>query len=154
MQQEPNAAKIPLTKPNSDQKSPENLHCVIIADHYGIDTAFDTIKSKIRQESNSFLTLIYSIKWLLPTPLYQAELELLERRFPARLITNYVFNFELLAADSLLMNQQVLEVTINSDISEQMNFQLYGSEELCESAIGRLLYLGININQISSHIFK
>lgn len=155
MQPKQNVNEAPIVETNCQNKRlGDNLHEVFITDHNGIDLAFDKIKCKIRNEPGSFLTLIYSIQWLFPTPLYQSELELLERRFPSRLLTYYAFNCDMVSLGISEIDQQLLEIVINSNTSDYFHFHTIGQEELIESVTSRLLFLGIKSNQISSHIFK
>ena len=131
----------------------KDLHYVFIADKYGIDSAFELIKFKLGNELNSCLTLIYSIHRLLPLPLYKSELEMLERRFPSKFIAWYVFSRNTIPPDNFEMNQQIIEIVINSNTSRFIQFLILGQEEFTGMVIGRLHFLGIKSNQIRSLIF-
>ena len=155
MQLKSKAVKTPLNNTNHNpQGLGENLHYILVADHHGIDNAFEAIKCKIRKEPNSYLTLIYVVQWLFPKPLYQFELELLERRFPSRLIVFYAFNCEMIAPGLSEVEQQLLEIIINANTSETMHFQIAGEEELVDAVSHRLHFLGINPSQINLQILK
>lgn len=155
MQPKFKAVNTPLIHSNPDpQGLGDNLHYILVADHHGIDHTFEAIKCKIRKEPNSYLTLIYVVQWLFPKPLYQFELELLERRFPSRLMVFYAFNCEMIAPGLSEVEQQLLEIIINANTSETMHFQIKGEEELVDAVFHRLHFLGINPSQINLQIFK
>jgi hypothetical protein len=130
-----------------------NLHYVFIADNRGINSAFELIKFKLGNELNSCLTLIYSIHKLLPIPLFKSELEILEKRFPSKFIACYAFSRNVNPLDNFEINQQIIEVVINSNTSGFMQFLILGKEEFIGMVTDRLQFLGIKSNHISSQIF-
>jgi hypothetical protein len=50
------------------------------------------------------------------------------------------------------INQQLLEIIINSNTCEMLQFLVLGQEDLVIRVTGRLLFLGIQPNQIHSQI--
>jgi hypothetical protein len=128
------------------------LHSVYITDNTGIDRVFERIKSRLREEQFSCLTLIYSIIEGSPVPLFSGELETIERRFPAQLITYYVPVIDLVFPCQPERFQSQLEIVINSNICKHMQFMVHGEASLVEVVVGRLTFLGINATQIHSQI--
>ena len=132
--------------------SGDSSHFVFISDESGIIPVFEQIKSKLRSEVNGCLTLIYSTPVYLSRPLFRSELENLEKRFPSKLITHYVFNRNPRPSDNSDTHQQILEVVINSNTCGIMQFLILGHEEFGGMIAGRLQFLGIKANQIKSQI--
>lgn len=130
----------------------KNSHFVFVTDHNGIDSVFELLKSKLKNELNSCLSLVYSITEHLPLPLFKAELESLEKRYPSQLITYYVFNKNAVAPENSELNQQILEIVINCNTCDFMEFMIMGHEDLVPMVIDRLQFLGIKSNQINSKI--
>ena len=129
-----------------------DAHFVFVANETGICSAFESIKSRLRNERNNCLSLIYSISRLHPQPLFISELESLERRYPSRLITYYLYTRDQDLTDKPDMNQQILEIVINSNICESIQFLILGDAMLVELVTDRLHFLGIHPDQISSQI--
>lgn len=137
---------------NQNASPEESAHFVFVSDESGIVTAFEQIKSKLRGELNGCLTLIYSTTVYLSQPLFKAELESLEKRFQSKLITHYVFNRNPNPSDNPDTHQQILEIVINSNICGMIQFSVMGHDEFAGMIAGRLQFLGIKTNQISSQI--
>jgi hypothetical protein len=135
-----------------NNSSGDSAHFVFISDESGIITAFEQIKSKLRSEFNGCLTLIYSTPVYLSRPLFRAELENLEKRFPSKLITHYVSNRSPHPSDNPETHQQIMEIVINSNTCGMMQFLILGQEEFAGMVIGRLQFLGIKSNQLNSQI--
>lgn len=129
-----------------------DTHFVFVANEAGIYPAFELIKSRLRNGQNSCLSLIYSISSLYPQPLFVSELESLERRYPSQLINYYLFNRDHDLTDKRDMNQQILEIVINCNICESMQFMILGDAALIELVTDRLRFLGVHPDQISSQI--
>jgi len=141
-----------LSSGTKNGKPQDSAHFVYISDESGIITAFDQIKSKLRCELNGYLTLIYSTPVYLSQPLFRAELENIEKRFQSRLITHYVYNRNPHPSDNPDNHQQILEIVINSNTCRMMQFLILGHEEFASTVTGRLQFLGIKSDQISSQI--
>jgi hypothetical protein len=127
-------------------------HCVYICCENGIHTAFDQIKCGLKTGLKDCLTLIYSTPAFLAQPLFKAELENLERRFPSQLLTHYVYRRNQNCDDDSGLHQSILEIVINSNTSPVMDFMVMGKEDFAGMISGRLTYLGINENQIHTQI--
>ncbi len=128
------------------------FHFVYITDNAGIGRVFESIKSRLQEEQFSCLTLIYSILEGSADPLFSGELETIERRFPAQLITYYVPVKELVFPCQSESFQSQLEIVINSNICKNLQFMILGEASLVEVVVGRLSFLGVNATQIHSQI--
>jgi len=126
----------------------DETHVVFIADELGIGNAFETIKSKLGNGQNNCLTLIYSIPDNPVQPLFKAELESIEKRYPAQILTYYVSGKGILPIDQTDKIQQILEIVINCNTRKRMQFEMRIQAEQAETVAGRLTYLGINPTQI------
>ncbi len=154
MQTEKKSTVFPFVSSRVKQgRAGTNSHFAFVTDDRGIHSAFELIKTKLKDECNSFLSLIYSVNDPLSPPLFVAELESLERRYFSQLITYYESSGSISYPENLDMNQQLLEIIINCNTCEKMQFLLLGREELVAWFTERLLFLGINSNQIHSQIF-
>jgi len=130
----------------------KNAHFVFITGENGIHIVFDLIKSKLKNDQNSCLTLIYFTSSYVSQPLFKAELESIEKRFPSKLITHFLFTANQNHPENTAWHQQILEIVINSNTFSVMPFLIIGKEELVASVNDRLHYLGIKSNHIYSHI--
>jgi len=130
----------------------KNAHFVFVTGDNDIHTVFDLIKLKLKTAHNSCLTLIYSTSACISQPLFKAELEYLEKRFPSKLITHYLFSAKPALPENTSWLQQILEIVINSNTSTVMPFLIIGDEDLSALVSDRLHFLGIKSNHIYSHI--
>jgi hypothetical protein len=153
MQTEKKRAQFPFVSPGIQQsREATNNHFAFITDDCGIHTAFELIKFKLRNECDSFLSLIYSVNGPFSHPLFVAELESLGRRYYSQLITYYEYSGGMENPGNSDINQQLLEIIINSNTCEKLQFLVLGQEDLVIRVTGRLLFLGIQPNQIHSQI--
>lgn len=129
-----------------------NAHFVFITGELGIHPVFDLVKTKLQSEYNSCLTLIYFTSANLSQPLYKAELENLEKRFPSKLITHYLFTGNQNCPENRNWHQQILEIVINSNTRSVMEFLILGTEEFIETVTDHLHFLSIHSNHIYSQI--
>jgi len=140
------------TSGNENRGANPMFHFVYITDNAGIDRVFERIKSRLREEQFSCLTLIYSILEGSPDPLFSGELETIERRFPGQLITHYVPVKERVFPCQSERLQFQLEIVINSNLCRNIQFMVHGAASLVEVVVGRLTFLGVNATQIHSQI--
>jgi hypothetical protein len=126
----------------------DESHFVFITDESGIGQAFETIKSMLGGGKNNCLTLIYSVPENPAQPLFKAELESIEKRYPAQILTYYVTGKGILPIDQMDKIQQILEIVINCNTRKWMQFRMMVRAEQTETIAGRLTYLGINPTQI------
>jgi hypothetical protein len=130
----------------------KNAHFVFITGDNGIHIVFDLIKSKLKNEHHCCLTLIYFTSAYLSQPLFKAELENLEKRFPAKLISHYLFTGNQNYPENSIWHQQILEIVINSNTRTAMQFLILGNEELVGTLTDRLHFLSIHSTHIYSQI--
>jgi len=133
---------------SNPDKAVDETHVVFIADESGIGSAFETIKSMLGSGQNNCLTLIYSVPENPAQPLFKAELESIEKRYPSQILTYYVSGKGILPIDQTDKIQQILEIVINCNTRKRMQFEMMVRAELAETVAGRLTYLGINPTQI------
>jgi len=133
--------------------SAHDSHFVFITDDSGIVAVFEQIKSKLGLEVNNCLTLVYSISGKEGQPLFKAELESIEKRFPAQLLTNYLFSGNLIPRENADQIQQALEIILNCNLRKLVQFLVLGEADFIESVSERLHFLGIQPNQIYSQTF-
>ena len=130
-----------------------DFHLVFITNDSGIVGVFEQIKSKLGLEINNCLTLVYSVSDKESQPLFKAELESIEKRFPAQLQTHYLFKGNLIARENADQIQQTLEIIINCNLRKLMLFWVQGETDFVESVSERLHFLGIQPSQIYSQTF-
>ena len=153
MPSEKKLTESPLMTARFNRISPaKHDHFVFITGESGIIDVFERIKSKLRNETDSCLTLVYFTSAYLSQPLFKAELESLEKRFPSKLITHYLFVRTQNHPENIEGHQQILEIVINSNTSSTMQFLILGSEEMVSSVTDRLHFLGVKSNHIHSQI--
>ena len=133
--------------------SEQDNHFVFVTDDSGISSAFNQIKSHLRNEEFSFLTLIYFVLDAATQPLFKSEIENLEKRYPSKLITHFVFSESRISPDNFEKYQQILEIVINSNTCDEIQYLIIGELNLFGMISDRLHFLGINSNQIKSQIF-
>lgn len=130
-----------------------DFHFVFITDDSGIVGVFEKLKSKLSLEANNCLTLVYSISGNGGRPLFKAELQSIEKRFPAQLLTHYLFKGNLIPRENADQMQQTLEIIINCNLRKLLQFLVQGETDFVESVSERLHFLGIQPNQIYSQTF-
>lgn len=130
----------------------KNSHLVIVTDDYAVPLAISFLKSKLSENVDNCLTLIYSVTQQFQQPLFKSELEGLERRFSHQLLVYYLFMDESFMTYYTEKSQQTFEVVINSNIRRFMEFIVFGKEELVELASVQLRFLGIKEDQISIQV--
>ena len=135
-------------------EQPNDSHLVFVSDENGISSVFEQIMSLLRSDLNRCLTLIYATSGLQSQAIFRAELESLEKRFPAQLATHYLINRCPASYDNPGLNLQILEVVINCNIKQFMKFLVVGHPELVESVTDRLCFLGVASTQIYSQTIK
>ena len=124
-----------------------NTHYVFIADEDGISLIFTELKSKLADNPTGFQTLIYSINQIEKIPLFKAELQSLEKRFFHQLEIHYISNGVNTSLSKYIL-QGTLEVVINSNLNNDMFFNVFGTEKLVDLVMEKLCFLGIKQNQI------
>jgi hypothetical protein len=126
----------------TDQTS---LHSVFIIDEKGIISIFPELKQMLALEAESHATIIYCSDE--DNSIFERELEILQKRYPTRLILYPVQANVIDISTSLL---ELLEAVINSNTRNRQIFILSGNEELIYIATNHLWFLGISKNQIKT----
>lgn len=134
------------------RRTAENDHVVFITGENGIVNVFERLKSRLKNDTESCLTLIYFTSAYIAQPLFKAELENLEKRFPSKLITHFLFCRNQELPESFEAHQQILEIVINSNTCSRIQFLISGNQEMISTIQDRLQFLGIQSNHIHSQI--
>ncbi len=127
-----------------------NIHQVFIADEKGIVFAFTQLKSLLNESDNNCLTLIYLIPQESLTPLFKSELGNIEKRFFQQLVVYYIDQIN----NFYNVDYNFLEIVINSNIKEKIQFTIYGDCDLTEQIKDHLQFLGITKEQIIQKSLK
>jgi len=127
-------------------------HKVFITHGDGIFSAFNMVIDSLKSEITNDLTLIYITPEQPATPLFKAELELLERRFNGRLLVYFLDSCKVNIDECHQLKQELLEVVINSNTKPQMHFYLIGNDDFVDQANHCLLFLGVSANDIIQKI--
>jgi hypothetical protein len=136
-----------------ESRNPANTHYVFIADEHGISIVFTELKSKLADNPTGFQTLIYSTNQKEKIPLFKAELSSLEKRFSHQLEVHYISNGATTSLSKTIL-QETLEVVINTNLNNNLLFNVFGNEKLVELVMEHLCFLGINQNQIVTQKFN
>jgi len=130
----------------------QNYHHVIITDEKGIYSSFEHLKNKLAENTDSFLTLIYFNSNINESLLFREELNAIELRFLYRLIVYFIPYEECTILNQLEKFQKILETLLNSNTKKFMQFQISGDKDLSEFALDRLIFLGVDKQQIVSQV--
>jgi ferredoxin-NADP reductase len=123
-----------------------SLHSVYIIDEEGIIIIFTELKQMLALQPESHTTLIYCS--FENNSIFDKELEILQKRYPTRLILYPVREKVIDISTSL---QELLEAVINSNTKYRQIFILSGNEELIYIASNLLCFLGVSKSQIQIH---
>jgi hypothetical protein len=124
----------------------QNSHIVFISDEYGISEAFIHIKKKLAGYVIPYLTLIYVVSRSNSRHLFHRELSILEKRYFEHLLVFYIAEEE----EDIFFKQEFLEAIINSNISKELKFTIYGNSEFEAQITGYLRFLDIEPSFIES----
>jgi hypothetical protein len=125
------------------------LHFVIICDEAGIFDAFDFTKSWLGAGmGTAFISLIYTISDKNTHPLFNQELNILEKR----LMYNLIVHISRIDTTKYCFNQELLEATINSNTFPNMKFFVFGNTEFVNHVSGVLKFLDVKGYMINSKI--
>lgn len=134
-------------------ESVNDSHYVLIADETGIAIAFNRLKKTLADHSFGCITLVYAFLNDVPHPLYKAELQSLEKRF-SNLLEVFILTHEAKASIMKAKIQKSIEVIINSNINNVMQFYAGGNAEMVEQVKKILYFLGIKETQITTEYFN
>ncbi len=132
----------------------QTCRCVFVTDSQGIRDIFPLLTYQLGVENYTHLTLLYSHK---PTDqLFTAELENLEKQFAQKLQVYYYTQSDPMymthSTDTKALTQEQLEIIINEDSCNQVQFILWGVHEMVDFVHERLLFLGISHIHISTKL--
>jgi hypothetical protein len=130
----------------------QRLHHVIVTDENGIQFCFNQLKKILAADGNAFLTFVYFLKKEHDDSLFKAELDNLKNRFLHQLLVFYVPYQSLKLSDQINKGQTILEVVINSNTKDIMQFHVNGCKDIVDLVMDRLYFLGIDKDQIISQI--
>jgi hypothetical protein len=119
----------------------EQTHQVFICDKEGIDLLYPSLLEALKSNKDKdqhFTVLYYSDNGIF---LFLEELELLSKRFPAKLICHYRAQPE----------REDLELILNTNTKPTFDFELFLDEENTDTIVSELQYLGIKSEDIHSH---
>ena len=133
---------------NKRNSKKNNFHFVLICDENGILDAFKFIKDHLGTRGNIFLSLIYTLPKNCPNPLFERELNILEKRYSCHLFT-YILKIE---QGELGYLQEFIEAIINSNTFLRMRFSVFGNELLVKYVYEVLEYLSVDSNSIELRI--
>lgn len=121
-----------------NSKLSHSKHIVFIADNEGIDIGFPEIVKLLKYEppTNMHISLLYISESA--DFIFRNELKVLTKRFPTTLITYY----------SCTLQQETIEMIINTNTKPKIEFFLSVNEELQATIFNKLRFLSMNIEDI------
>ncbi|MBO9728603.1 MAG: hypothetical protein J7623_08205 [Chitinophaga sp.] len=113
-------------------------HSVFVADHEGIDIGFPEIVELLKYvpPSSMHISLLYISKSA--DFIFRRELKVLAKRFPATFIAYY----------NRMLQQETIEMIINTNTKPEIEFFLSVNEELQVTILDKLQFLNIDIENI------
>ncbi len=126
-----------------------HTHLIFLADEIGMASVFPEIKDKLAGDPGIMITLLYYLH--ADNFLFQKELDILEKHFPARL---YVCYETIAAGLDAVLNQESIEAVINANTVAAVNFIVSASQSFTENAIHRLRFLGIKNITVQEQFFS
>jgi ferredoxin-NADP reductase len=121
----------------------QSVHYVYLGDKEGMGEIFVKLKKVLASQPDTLVTLIYCSAE--DNLIFSFELEILQKRYPSRLLVYHLKNSPI---DAAAMLQELLEALINTDTSDNLMFILSGDEEFVHVVTDRLWFLGISKQQI------
>jgi ferredoxin-NADP reductase len=135
----------------------EGIHYIFIADTTGMASVYPTLKERLATTADQHVTLLYcsgSNQFI-----FQKELEILQKHYPAQLFVSYHSNaldgrcvFQ--QKDIEVIAQEDVEVIVNANTMQQMNFIISGNAEFTTKITDSLTFLGIKDIQIHKQYFS
>lgn len=123
---------------SSGANIPQLAHKVYITDQEGIFDAFSEIRADLSAQVAIHLTVLYSVPEQEDKVLYEKELAVLQSRFPTSLILHII------AADNETNSiQEHIEVAVNSDVTDNITFFVFGEMYFVHSVTDIIDYLPI-----------
>ena len=135
----------------------DGIHYIFIADATGMASVYPTLKETLATSAYQHVTLLYCACG--NQYIFQKELEILQKHYPAQLFVSYHSN----AVDKRCVSQQEnleviaqedVEVILNANTMQQMCFVISGSAEFTTKITDSLIFLGIKDIQIHKQYFS
>lgn len=121
-------------------------HCFIV-DELGIASTFSLMKSCLTTNLNHHVTIIYYSND--NHFVFKKELVVLERLFPLQFIVFY----EMISESTEHLNTDNLEALLNSNVMDDLKFNVSGDEHFNKQICEKLHFLGINKIDIKEILF-
>ena len=132
----------------NNKRNRPGTHFVIISDEAGIFDAFNFITDRLADRGTAILSFIYTFSENNLQPLFERELNILERRYSGRLIVHMVRT----DTNQYCCKQDIIEATINSNTLPKIEFLVFGNIEFINYLFGILQFLDVKAPMIKSKI--
>lgn len=131
---------------NRGKRDGYSSHLIIVCDEAGIFDAYYLLKDRLAGWGTSYLSMIYTISDKNPRPLFEQELNILEKRFPG----NLVVLMKRIDTAKYRFKQELIEATLNSNTSPVMKFSIFGNAEFVDYVNRILRFLDVDALAINS----
>ena len=135
----------------------DGIHYIFIADATGMASVYPTLKERLATALDQHVTLLYCSGD--NQYIFQKELEILQKHYPAQLFVSYHSN----TVDERCVSQQQdlefiaqedIEVILNANTMQQMSFIISGNAAFTAKITDSLIFLGIKDIQIHKQYFS
>jgi len=135
----------------------DGIHYIFIADATGMASVYPTLKETLATSAYQHVTLLYCSGD--NQYIFQKELEILQKHYPAQLFVSYHSN----TVDERCVSQQQdlefiaqedIEVILNANTMQQMSFIISGNAAFTAKITDSLIFLGIKDIQIHKQYFS
>ncbi|MVT08720.1 hypothetical protein [Chitinophaga tropicalis] len=126
-----------------------NTHLIFLADEIGMASVFPELKSRLADNSDVMITLLYYLHD--DNTIFLKELNILEKHFPSRLYISYE---SFAPGKVVILNQDNIEAVINANTAVEMKFIVSAGKAFTENAIDLLRFLGIEHITIQEQFFS
>jgi len=140
------SSQVCIVKIDNDASPTRNIprqkkHLAIITNETGIYNAFAFAKKVLAEDIIPFLSFIYVFPKQTDHVLFEQELGMLEKRFSGCLTIHRLFIDPQTYRDNPFI-RNFIEAFINADISENIEYKIFGSQEFSNDVWDLLFYLG------------
>ncbi len=133
---------------NIRKRDGHGLHLILVCDEAGIFDAYNFLMDRLSDPGNSFISLIYTVSDKNSHPLFELELNILEKRFSA----DFIVHILRIDTSKYCFKQELIEATINSNTSPVMKFSVFGNTEFVNYVSWVLRFLDVKAFMINSFI--
>ena len=135
----------------------DGIHYIFIADATGMASVYPTLKERLATAAYQHVTLLYCSGD--NQYIFQKELEILQKHYPAQLFVSYHSNTPdgrrvSQQQDWEIITQEDVEVIVNANTMQQMRFVISGNAAFTAKIIDFLTFLGIKDVQIHKQYFS